>query len=67
MNEKTENKTTAVSNEVAFYEVMKDSYNQRYKIRALIFKRVLKHMIEKMREESVIYYLMQEVKSNRQI
>lgn len=65
MNGKKENKTMTNSNEVAFYEVMKDSYNQRYKIRSLLFKRVLKHMIEKMREESAIYYLMQEVKSNR--
>lgn len=61
MNEKNENKTMTVSNEVAFYELMKDSYNQRYKIRALIFKRVLKHMLKKANEEITIFILMNEI------
>lgn len=61
MNEKSENKTMPVSNEVAFYELMKDSYNQRYKIRALIFKRVLKHMLKKTNEEITIFILMTEI------
>lgn len=61
MNEKNENKTMTVSNEVAFYELMKDSYNQRYKIRALIFKRVLKHMLKKTNEEITIFILMNEI------
>lgn len=61
MNEKNENKTMPVSNEVAFYELMKDSYNQRYKIRALIFKRVLKHMLKKTNEEITIFILMNEI------
>lgn len=61
MNEKNENKTMPVSNEVAFYELMKDSYNQRYKIRALIFKRVLKHMLKKTNEEITIFILMTEI------
>lgn len=63
MNEKNENKTMTVSNEVAFYELMKDSYNQRYKIRALIFKRVLKHMLKKTNEEITIFILMNEIMS----
>ena len=61
MNEKNEYKTMTVSNEVAFYELMKDSYNQRYKIRALIFKRVLKHMLKKTNEEITIFILMNEI------
>lgn len=61
MNEKNENKTMPVSNEVAFYELMKDSYNQRYKIRALIFKRVLKHMLKRTNEEITIFILMNEI------
>lgn len=61
MNEKNENKTMPVSNEVAFYELMKDSYNQRYKIRALIFKQVLKHMLKKTNEEITIFILMNEI------
>ncbi|OUP63159.1 hypothetical protein B5F13_11435 [Drancourtella sp. An177] len=51
--------------DMAFYEVMKDSYAQRYKIRTLLFKRLLRHMLSKIKEESTIYYLMQLVKDNR--
>ena len=57
--------TKDVSMDVAFYEVMKDSYAQRYKIRSWIFERVLKQMLSKIGEESTIYYLMQVIKENR--
>lgn len=51
--------------DVAFYEVMQDAYIQRYKFRAWMLKKVLKHMLSKIKEESTIYVLMQMVKENR--
>ena len=50
---------------IAFYEVMRDVYNQRYKIRSWVFKKILQHMQNKIHEESTIYYLMQEIAKNR--
>ena len=53
------------SDELAFYEIMRDSYKQRYKVRSWIFSKVLKHMLRKIHEESTIFYLLEEVKENR--
>lgn len=51
--------------DAAVYEVITDSYAQRYKFRTYLFKKVLKHMLSKIKDEPTIYYLMQAVKENR--
>lgn len=51
---------------LAFYNVMRDSYNQRYKFRSWIFRKCLNHMLSKMHTEPTIFYLMEEIRYNRQ-
>ena len=57
-----EKKNTTNSDELAFYEVMRNSYKQRYKFRSWIFTKILKHMLSKITTEPTIFYLMEEVK-----
>lgn len=56
-----ENKTTNTKAEEkeAFYRVLTDVYKQKYKLRTWLFKRILSHMLAKIKEESTIYFLMQ--------
>lgn len=51
--------------DVALYKLMTDAYTQRYKLRSWIFRKVLKHMLSKIKDEPTIYFLMQTVKENR--
>lgn len=62
-----ENKTTNTKAEEkeAFYRVLTDVYKQKYKLRTWLFKRILSHMLEKMKEESTIYFLMKNVQEYR--
>lgn len=60
-----ENKTND-TNKVAYYRVINDAYKQKYKIRTWIFNKILKHMLNKMKEECTIFYLMQEIQKNRE-
>lgn len=62
-----ENKTTNTKAEEkeAFYRVLTDVYKQKYKLRTWLFKRILFHMLEKMKEESTIYFLMKNVHEYR--
>ena len=57
-----EKKYTTNLDELAFYEVMRDSYKQRYKFRSWIFTGILKHMLSKITTEPTNFYLMEEVK-----
>lgn len=50
---------------VVYYRVINDAYKQKYKITTWIFNKILKHMLNKMKEECTIFYLMQEVQKNR--
>lgn len=50
---------------LAYYEVITDAYTQRYKFRTWMFKKVLKHMLSKVKDEPTIYFLMETVKENR--
>lgn len=52
--------------DIAFYKLMEDVYTQRFRIRTLILKRILKHMLSKIKEECTIYFLMDVIKENRQ-
>lgn len=60
-----EKRKTTSSDELAFYKIMRDSYKQRYKFRSWMFSRLLRHLLSKIREESTIYYIMEEMKENR--
>lgn len=55
------------TSDVALYKLMTDAYTQRYKLRSWIFRKVLKHMLSKIKDEPTIYFLMQTVKENRQV
>ena len=63
MTEKRLNTTNL--DELVFYEVMRDIYNQRYPIRTWVFIKILKHMLLKIQTESTMYYLMQEVRKHK--
>ena len=52
--------------DIAFYKLMEDVYTQRFRIRTLILKRILKHMLSKIKEECTIYFLIDVIKENRQ-
>lgn len=53
------------TSDVALYKLMTDAYTQRYKLRSWIFRKVLKHMLSKIKDEPTIYFLMETVKENR--
>lgn len=53
------------TSDVALYKLMTDAYTQRYKLRSWIFRKVLKHMLSKIKDEPTIYFLMQTVKESR--
>lgn len=61
----TENKSNSTSDEVAYYEVMHDTYAQTHKFRFKCFKKILKHMERHIGESATIWILMQEVRKNR--
>lgn len=61
----TENKSNSASDEVAYYEVMHDTYAQKHKFRFKCFKKILKHMERHIGESATIWILMQEVRKNR--
>lgn len=61
-----ENKTND-TNKVAYYRVINDSYVQKFRIRSWIFNKILKHMLNKMKEECTLFYLMQEIQKNREM
>lgn len=62
-----ENKTNINDEEkVVYYRVINDAYKQKYKIRKWIFNKILRHMLNKMKEECTIFYLMQEIQKNRE-
>ena len=53
------------TSDLALYKLMTDAYTQRYKLRSWIFRKVLKHMLSKIKDEPTIYFLMETVKENR--
>lgn len=60
----TDNEET-VSDTVAYYCVLTDVYKKKYKIRYKLFRWILRHIELCLGEESAIWLLMQEIKSNR--
>ena len=62
-----EKKNTTNSDELAFYEVVRDSYKQRYKFRSWIFTKILKHMLSKITTEPTIFYLMTEIRKLKKV
>ena len=63
MDKEVKNRTAEETE--ALYKVLTDAYTKRFKIRTWRFDRILSHMLEKMKEESTIYYLMQKVQEHR--
>lgn len=63
MDKEVKNRTAEETE--ALYKVLTDAYTERFKIRTWLFDRILSHMLEKMKEESTIYYLMQKVQEHR--
>ena len=63
MDKEVKNRTAEETE--ALYKVLTDAYRKRFKIRTCLFDRILSHMLEKMKEESTIYYLMQKVQEHR--
>ena len=53
------------TSDVALYKLMTDAYTQRYKLRSWVFRKVLKHMLSKIKDEPTIYFLMETVKENK--
>ena len=64
-NKSIKDKKQSDAETLAFYEVMKGVYNQKYKIRSWALRKILRHMQNKIHDESTIYYLTQEVAKNR--
>lgn len=60
-----EDNKSAVSDKVAYYCVMSDAYKKKYKTKYKLFRWILQHMERCLEEETVIWLLMQEIKSNR--
>lgn len=63
MNEKT-NKTKQTE---AYYNVLIDAYKQKYKLRTYFLEKFLFHMLEKIQEETTIFYLMQMIQEHRRV
>ena len=63
MDKEVKNRTAEETE--ALYKVLTDAYTKRFKIRTWLFDRILSHMLEKRKEESTIYYLMQKVQEHR--
>lgn len=59
-----DNKST-VSDKVAYHCVFSDAYKKKYKIKYKLFHWILQHMERCLGEETVIWLLMQEVRSTR--
>lgn len=43
---------------LVMYRVIRDAYNQKFKIRTWLFSKILSHMMEKLGREGTIFYLM---------
>lgn len=43
---------------LAMYKVFRDAYNQKFKFRALLFSKILSHMMQKLGSDTTIFYLM---------
>lgn len=52
---------------LAYYRVINDAYVQKFKFRSWVFNRILNHMMNNMKEESTIFYLMQEIQKNKKV
>lgn len=62
----TEGKNIKVDEtEEAFYKIMIDAYEIKFSIRTWIFNKLLSHMLNKIQEESTIYYLMCKIREHR--
>lgn len=59
----TETKVTDEQKEkLAYYRVISDAYKQRFKLRYILFHKILTHMLNKMKEEVTVYCLMDEIR-----
>lgn len=47
---------------LAYYRVISDAYKQRFKLRYILFHKILTHMLNKMKEEVTVYCLMDEIR-----
>lgn len=43
---------------LVMYKVIRDAYNQKFKIRTWLFSKILSHMMNKLGREGTIFYLM---------
>ncbi len=59
-----DNKST-VSDKVAYYSLVSDAYKTKHKIRYKMFSWLLKHIEQCLGEDTAIWILMQEIRSNR--
>lgn len=44
--------------QIAMYRVLKDAYEQKFKVRTILFQILLTHMIQKLGKDTAIFYLM---------
>ena len=44
--------------QLVMYKVLRDTYNQKFKVRTWFFYKILTHMINKLGREVTIFYLM---------
>lgn len=59
----TETKVTdEQKEELAYYRVISDAYKQRFRLRYILFHKILAHMLNKMKEEVTVYCLMDEIR-----
>lgn len=59
------NNKNTISDKVAYHCVLSDAYKKKYKIRYKLFRSVLQHMEQCLKEDTTIWILMQEMRNNR--
>lgn len=62
----TDDKKT-ISDTVAYHCVLTDAYKKKYKIRYKMFRWILRHIELCLGEDTAIWLLLQEVRSNRKV
>lgn len=52
-----------IDEQIALYHILKDSYKERYPFRAKLLRKILEHMVSKLKKDITIFYLMEEFKT----
>lgn len=54
-----------IADREAIYRVLTDAYIEKFSIRAWLLNKMLFHMLDKIKEEPTIYFLMERVKGHK--